>query len=344
MSDFDFIEHFDAPVEVKNEEQLGENEAVSAISCAFVGFGGGGGKLAKAFLDLGFNKTLLINTTAKDQPQGVDPKNLVVIPDADGVAKNIEFGKEVLSRNSAFVEDALRTKLGKVDWLFVLAGGGGGTGSACSVLHETFERYLSSVGGTGKVFYIMTWPSAQESLNHTIVKNAFSLSNDLAEYPHVVLSNERQLGFLRGKVGIANMFPTANTAFAKLFHQILKLSSEQSSIQTFDSKDLERCLKTPKRTFIGATLIQNAKSPNLGSEIFQNCVKKSPCYEMKGNPKTGTLLLVISPEMAADPDIGSNLDAAASYVGGRTETLFSGIYVKEDIPGLIAVLSMSGLD
>ena len=344
MSDFDFIEHFDAPVEVKNEEQLGDNEAVSAINCAFVGFGGGGGKLAKAFLDLGFNKTLLINTTHKDQPEGIDPKHVVIVPDADGVAKNIEFGKEVLLQNSAFVEDALRTKLGKVDWLFVLAGGGGGTGSACSALHETFERYLSSVGGTGKVFYIMTWPSAQESLNHTIVKNAFSLSNDIAEHPHIVLSNERQLGFLRGKVGIVNMFPTANTAFAKLFHQILKLSSEQSSIQTFDSKDLERCFKTPKRTFIGSTLIQNAKSPNLGSEIFQNCVKKSPCYEMKGNPTTGTILLVISPEMAADPDIGSNLDAAVSYVGGRTETLFSGIYIKENIPGLIAILSMSGLD
>jgi cell division GTPase FtsZ len=344
VSDFDFIEHFDAPVEVKSEEQLGDNEAVSAINCAFVGFGGGGGKLAKAFLDLGFNKTLLVNTTHKDQPEGVDPKHVVIVPDADGVAKNIEYGKEVLLQNSAFIEDALRTKLGKVDWLFVLAGGGGGTGSACSALHGTFERYLSSVGGSGKVFYIMTWPSAQESLNHTIVKNAFSLSNDLTEYPHIVLSNERQLGFLRGKVGIANIFPTANTAFAKLFHQILKLSSEQSSIQTFDSKDLERCLKVPKRTFIGSTLIQDAKSPNLGSQIFQNCVKKSPCYEMKGNPKTGTILLVISPEMANDPDIGSNLDAAVSYVGGRTETLFSGIYIKENIPGLIAILSMSGLD
>jgi hypothetical protein len=225
-----------------------------------------------------------------------------------------------------------------------LAGGGGGTGSACSVLHETFERYLSSVGGSGKVFYIMTWPSAQESLNHTIVKNAFSLSNDIAEYPHIVLSNERQLGFLRGKVGIANMFPTANTAFAKLLHQILKLSSEQSSIQTFDSKDLERCLKTPKRTFIGATLIQNAKSPNLGSEIFQNCVKKSPCYEMKGNPKTGTLLLVISPEMAADPDIGSNLAAAVIICWRPNRNTFFWYLCKENIPGLIAVLSMSGLD
>ena len=343
-NDFDFIEHYDVPVDVTHEEQLSENIAVSALNCAFIGFGGGGGKLAKAFLDLGFNKTLLINTTLKDQPEGLDPKHLVLIPDADGVAKNISYGKSVLEKNSAVVEDALRTKLGKVDWIFVLAGGGGGTGSACSVLHDVFERYLKSVQGEGRVFYIITWPNAQESLNSTINKNALSLANDIIDSPHVILDNERQMQFLRGRVGIADLWPTANKAFAKLFHQVLKLASEQSTIQTFDSKDLERCLKTPKRTFIGSTVITDPKDPKLGSTIFQNCLKKSPCAPPEGNPKTGTMLLVITPEMASDPEIGKHLDAAVSYVGGRTETLFSGIYIRENIPGLIAILSMSGLN
>ena len=343
-NDFDFIEHYDVPVDVTHEEQLEENTAISAINCAFIGFGGGGGKLAKSFLDLGFNKTLLINTTAKDQPEGVDPKHLVLIPDADGVAKNISYGKSVFENNSAVVEDALRTKLGKVDWIFVLAGGGGGTGSACSVLHSVFERYLKSVQGEGKVFYIVTWPSAQESLNVTISKNALSLVNDIIKHPHIILDNERQMQFLRGRVGIANLLPTANRAFAKLFHQILKLASEKSPIQSFDSKDLERCLETPKRTFIGSTVIPDPNNPNLGAAIFQNCLKKSPCKAPQGKPKTGTMLLVITPEMANNPDISKHLDAAVSYVGGRTETLFSGIYIRENIPGLIAILSMSGLN
>ena len=39
-----------------------------------------------------------------------------------------------------------------------------------------------------------------------------------------------------------------------------------------------------------------------------------------------------------------HLDAAISYVGGRTETLFAGVYVKEDLPGLVAILTMNGLD
>ena len=342
--DFDFVEHYDEEPDVAHEDLLPENTATSALNCAFVGFGGGGGKLAKAFLDLGFNKTLLINTTAKDQPEGVDPKHLVVIPDADGVAKNISYGKSVFESNSAVVEDALRTKLGKVDWIFVLAGGGGGTGSSCPVLHDVFKRYLSSVQGEGDVFYIITWPSAQEGLNTTIHKNALSLANDVIEYPHIILDNERQMQFLRGKVGVLDLLPTANKAFAKLFHQILKLASEQSPIQTFDSKDLERCLRTPRTTFLGSTVIPNPRVGNLGATIFQNCMKKSPCSKPSGRPKTGTMLFVISPEMANDPEVSKHLDAAVSYVGGRTETLFSGIYIRKNVPGLIAILAMGGLN
>jgi len=343
MSDFDFIEHYGEAVDTSHEDQLPENEAISSLNCAFVGVGGGGGKLAKAFLDLGFNKTLLINTTPKDQPDGVDSKHLVLIPDADGIGKDVDNGKVVFNNASAVVEDALRTKLGHVDWLFVLAGGGGGTGSASTALHSVFERYLKSVQAEGKVVYIITWPTAQELLNPTIGKNALSLINGVAKHPHILLDNERQVKLLRGKVGILNMYPTANLTFAKLFSQILKLSSEHSPIQSFDSKDLEKCFSTNGRIFVGSTLVTNPEDSGLGAAIFQNCSTRSPCPVPSGKPSTGTMLLVITPEMANDPEIGKHMDAAISYVGGRTNTLFSGIYVKEDLPGLIAILCMSGL-
>ena len=53
---------------VHDDRLLPDNAAVTAINCGFVGVGGGGGKLAKAFMDAGFNKTILVNTTDKDQP------------------------------------------------------------------------------------------------------------------------------------------------------------------------------------------------------------------------------------------------------------------------------------
>ena len=343
FDDFDFVDHYGEAEEVEDVNRLPENTVNCALNCAFIGVGGGGGKLAKAFLDLGFEKTLLINTTDKDQPDGIDPKNLILIPDADGVAKNVEFGKSVLNQNSAVVEDALRTKLGKVDWIFVLAGGGGGTGSACFALDDVFKRYLKSVEGEGKVFYIMTWPNAQELLNSTIAKNASSLANDVKDSPHIILDNERQIKFLRGKVGIMNLLPSANAAFAKLLMQTFKLAAEKSSIQSFDSKDLERCLEASGRMLIGTTMIRDAETPSLGATILQNCVKRSPCPLTQEKSQIGALLLVISPAMANDPDVSQHLDAAISYVGGRTETLFSGVYVKKNVPGLVAIMLMGGL-
>lgn len=335
--DFDFVDAYDTAPAKGDDRLLPDNSAKSAISCGFVGVGGGGGKLAKAFIDVGFSKTLLVNTTDKDQPNGVDPSHFVLVPGADGVGKDIELGRKVLLENSALVEDALRTRLGKVDWLFVLLGGGGGTGSAGYALDPAFKRYLKSNESVGKVFYIVTRPTAQELLNSTIAQNFESCVANVKTEPHIVLDNERQLQLLRGKVGMIEMFPTANRNFAKLFAQVLKLASEHSPIQTFDTKDLEKCLSTPGRHVIGSTIVKDVGRQDLGASIFQGCLKSSPCPVTTGQSQTGVLLLVATDEMASDPEISRRLESAFSYVGGRTKTLFSGMYVKSGAPGLIAI-------
>ena len=105
--DFGFLGNYDDENDNSDSLSLPENTAKSAISCAFIGVGGGGGKMAKAFIDIGFNKTFLINTTEKDQPSDLDEKHFLLIPGADGVGKDVSLGKEVLDSNSAMVEDAL---------------------------------------------------------------------------------------------------------------------------------------------------------------------------------------------------------------------------------------------
>lgn len=340
--DFDFVAGYDEPVESGGQSLLPDNTAPSSLSVGFVGVGGGGGKLAKAFIDIGFSKTLVVNTTDKDMPSGLDPEHFLMMPGADGVGKNIELGKKILSENSVYVEDYLRTRLGKVDWLFVLAGGGGGTGSSCFALNDSFNRYLKSVSASGRVVYVITSPTAQELLNPTIRENYILLNKDVEKSPHILIDNERQLQLLRGRVGMLGLYPSANKNFAKLIAQILKLSSEASPIQTFDSKDLERCLQSEGRMFIGTTVIRDPSDSNLGSLIYQNCLQKSPCPAPKGKVKTGALLLIVTSEMASDPSLSNQLEAAISYVGGRTEALFSGVYIREGIPGLIAITTLGG--
>jgi cell division GTPase FtsZ len=341
--DFDFVMAYDDDPAEGDERLLPENSARSAISCGFIGVGGGGGKLASAFLDVGFNKTLLVNTTEKDQPGGLDANHFLLVPGADGVGKDVELGKQVLGENSAMVEDAVRTRIGQVDWLFVLAGGGGGTGSACHELHSSLSRYLGSVEASGNVVYIISKPTAQELLNPAIKKNYSTLMSDVADHPHIVIDNEKQLQLLRGKVGMLNMFPAANKNFAKLFSQVLKLADEHTEIQTFDSKDLERCLKAPGRIVIGSTIIKDVNRNDLGSLVYQGCLRSSPCPTPSGTATTGTLLLIVDGNMAADPDVSRRLESAFSYVGGRADVLFSGVYMKEGIPGLIGLTMLGGL-
>jgi len=340
--EFDFVDAFDASDKVQDELVLPENTAGSAINCAFVGIGGGGGKLAKAFLDLGFNKTILVNTTVKDQPEGVDPAHFLLVPGADGVGKDIDLGKKILGENSTLVEDTVRSRLGAPDWIFVLAGGGGGTGSACSILHDSLTRHLKAVGATGKVVYIISKPSAQELLNSTIEKNYLVLLEDVGEHPHIVIDNERQLQLLRNRVGMLNLYPVANNNFARLLAQVLKLAATHSDIQAFDSKDLEKCLSTPGRMVLGSTVIRDTSRSDLGAAVLQGCVNNSPCPPPNNKTACGALMLVATSDMAGDPQVSKNLEAAFSYVGGRTEALFSGVYVRERIPGLIAICLLAG--
>jgi len=342
FDDFDFVEAYDDDPVAADERMLPENSASSAIKCAFLGIGGGGGKLAKAFLDLGFHKTLLINTTVKDQPEGVSAEHFLLLPGADGVGKDIELGKKVLENNSALVEDAIRTRIGKVDWLFVLAGGGGGTGSASSILNGAFDRYLRSVEAVGQVVYVVTKPTAQELLNPTIASNYEHLLSEVALQPHIMIDNEKQLQLLRGKVGMLDLYPSANRNFAKLLWQVLKLADETSPIQSFDSKDLERVLSTTGRMVIGSTVARDVNKQDLGSILYQGCLKSSPCPAPAGKASTGVMLLIVTPAMASNPSVSKNLEAAFSYVGGRTDTLFSGVYVKQRLPGLIAISVIAG--
>jgi cell division GTPase FtsZ len=341
--DFGFVEAYDDAPEEGDERLLPENTAPSAINCAFVGIGGGGGKLAKAFLDVGFSKTILVNTTVKDQPNGVEPQHFLLIPGADGVGKDVDLGKKVLGENSALYEDALRTRLGKVDWIFVLIGGGGGTGSAGHELHGSATRYLSSIEAAGKVVYVVSKPTAQELLNPTIKANYDLIKEDVAAYPHILIDNEKQLQLLRGKVGMLNMYPAANTNFAKLLGVVLKMANDSSPIQSFDSKDLEKCLSQKGRILLGSTVVRDVSKNDLGSIVFQGCLRSSPCPGPSGNAKTGVLLLVVTNEMAGDPGVSKRLESAFSYVGGRADTLFSGVYVNERLPGLIAITLLGGL-
>ena len=93
---------------------------------------------------------------------------------------------------------------------------------------------------------------------------------------------------------------------------------------------------------IGSTVLRDVSKPDLGSQVYQGCLRSSPCPKPSGSSTTGVLLLVVTPDMADDPDVSNRLESAFSYVGGRADTLFTGVYVKNRLPGLIALTLLGG--
>ena len=94
---------------------------------------------------------------------------------------------------------------------------------------------------------------------------------------------------------------------------------------------------------LGSTVVRDPSVTDLGASVFQGCLKSSPCPAPTNKTKTGVLLLITTPEMADDPAISNRLEAAFSYVGGRADTLFSGVYIRGNLPGLIALTLLGGM-
>ena len=74
--------------------------------------------------------------------------------------------------------------------------------------------------------------------------------------------------------------------------------------------------------FLGSTVVKDPSIRDLGSTVFQGCLRGSPCLPPTRGPETGVLLLLVTSFMASDPDVSKCLESAISYVGGRTSTLF----------------------
>ena len=95
--------------------------------------------------------------------------------------------------------------------------------------------------------------------------------------------------------------------------------------------------------FFGTIAIRDFKEDKLGLKIFKGCSEKSPCPPPTSQPSAGALLLLTSTDTASDPAASNQIESAISYVGGRSGTLFSGIYVRNGLPGMIAIMALCGM-
>ena len=95
--------------------------------------------------------------------------------------------------------------------------------------------------------------------------------------------------------------------------------------------------------FLGTIAVKDFRDDKLGMKIFKGCTDRSPCPAPAAKAGAGVLLLVTSTDTASDPTASNQMEAAISYVGGRSDTLFSGVYVRQGLPGLVAIMALCGM-
>jgi len=104
---------------------------LNQLKLAVIGLGQAGGKMAQEFARLGVD-VLAINTAKSDLDDltMIEKENKILLGSIGGASKDIRVGRQAILDNQALVAEVLqRDKIVDADFVFVIAGLGGGTGN-----------------------------------------------------------------------------------------------------------------------------------------------------------------------------------------------------------------------
>ncbi len=126
------IEDFDPDaVEAEKVDEI-QDESGGALTYAIIGSGQGGGRIAKAFYDLGYKKTVAINTATSDLALLELPEKHKFHLDCfgqQGAGKNQERSREAFENRGQEIFNKLREIFGNnIDRILICVGASGGTG------------------------------------------------------------------------------------------------------------------------------------------------------------------------------------------------------------------------
>lgn len=265
-----------------------ENTIKGSINYGFVGAGQGGNRIAEAFYQLGFKKTLVINTASQDLAHINIPKEQKLLLSAKmaGAGKDMNVGREALNTSSQDVFNAIRKIMGtNVQHIIVTAGFGGGTGSGTvALLIDICKRYMHSLGfedAEKRVGAVVSLPMDSE-LPSAIVKSntarvlgeigSMAIKNQIS--PLVIIDNSKIKAFYRN-VPQGKFWSMANGSIASLFSIFNQLSDMPSAYSSFDPRDYATIVNCGGCCIMGVTKIEDLTDKTAFSQALRNNLSKS---------------------------------------------------------------------
>ena len=316
MEDLDIpsldIEDFDMEEAAAGKADEIEDESGGALTYAVIGSGQGGGRIAKAFFDLGYKKTVAINTAKSDLA-------LLDLPDdhkfhldcfgQQGAGKNQEKSKEAFELKGQEIFNKLREVFGeKIDRILICVGAAGGTGGGSVLpLVDIAKRYFTYVIDNDKIKKL---------------------------YP---------------KLTVKKFWPTLNNTIAGLFHVFNLLATKNSDYTTFDPADYDTVMKTKGCMIFGVTTVKDVENEtSIATALKSNLEKTLLATGFDLTTAQGTACIVVGgttiyEEVAGLMDsIEYGFDTLAAITGGAV--VHRGIYEDPKKDRLVAYTMVGGLD
>jgi len=349
------LEEYDARI---REEAVLEDLTRGSTNYGWIGTGQCGGKLVKAFYDLGYRKVLAVNTTHHDLDLLEIPKAHKFLMDIgeQGAGKDMRRGSEAVQHCRQDIIHLMERAFGsKINRIMITVGAGGGTGSG-SVLQlvDIAKKYARHIGISNPhkhVGVIMTLPTVGEGSSPLVAQNAHSVLSDLSALagegelsPLIIIDNEKISKMYPG-LTVKRFWSTINNTVAGLFDIFNRLSALSSGYTSFDTVDYQSIMAAGGCAIMGLTKVKDFKRRFGISEAVKNNLEKTLLaggFNLASAKVAGCIVVGGRRLMASVEGLQDNINYAFDVLSDLTgkATIHRGIY--EDNKDSVRVYTIIG--
>ncbi|MDD1505907.1 plasmid replication protein [Lysinibacillus sp. CNPSo 3705] len=232
-----------------------------SMKFGFLGLGMGGTSIAATCADIKTSiknnhhpyTALLINSNEIDltkvQPINSNTKKML-IGDGKGAGRDIIMGEELYKAKADEISNAVKTQFQDADYVWLVAGLGGGTGTGAVI--QAIGTLLNS-GFSGKFGMILTLPRLKEG--KTVLDNALQRLKKIGSVmenlgPILLVDNEKlftEFSLEKPNSSVSEYLKFSNKYVAEALHELNTVTASYlpTSEYHFDSSEFEKILKTP---------------------------------------------------------------------------------------------------
>ena len=355
------LEDFEPDITADEDEV--EDKANGALTYGFIGAGQGGGRMVKAFYDLGYTKTLAVNTAKNDL-------NLLDLPGDhkfyidhygdQGAGKDQTKAAVAFEAREQEVFNKLKSIVGEsVDRIIICAGVAGGSGGGSVVpLVKLAKKYFTYVGredASERVGVIASLPTTGESASPVVAKNAYNRMKNLCtmakekKFSPLIIVDNQKIKKLYPKLTVKAFWPTINNTVAGLFHIFNVLATQNSDYTSFDPQDYDSVMKSSGCMIMGVTAVKDFESETGVAMALKSNLERTLLAE-GFDLKTATAAagIVVGGTRIFEETAGlmDNLEHAFSTLAAITGNamVHRGIYEDPSKDKLIVYTLIGGLD